>query len=152
MNIGSIKEKNPEKRISITPDTAKSFKNLGLNIFIEKGYGESLGYSDKDYKDNGAEILNNSNEVLSKSNLICKVSFPTEKEFSLIKENSHLIVSNYNPEKEKQFRVVLSYDVQKTFIVDAKNEEEAYDKAYDNWEGEDDDNWEYRDHIETEEI
>ena len=32
-------------------------------------------------------------------------------------------------EKEKQFRVVLSYDVQKTFIVDAKNEEEAYDKA-----------------------
>tara|TARA_Y100001970_G_scaffold43047_1_gene53626 strand:- start:51 stop:1136 length:1086 start_codon:yes stop_codon:yes gene_type:complete len=103
MNIGSIKEKNPEKRISITPDTAKSFKNLGLNIFIEKGYGESLGYSDKDYKDNGAEILNNSDEVLSKSNLICKVSFPTEKEFSLIKENSHLIVSNYNPEKEKQF-------------------------------------------------
>ena len=55
-------------------------------------------------------------------------------------------------EKEKQFRVVLSYDVQKTFIVDAKNEEEAYDKAYDYWEGEDDDNWEYRDHIETEEI
>ena len=103
MNIGSTKEKNPEKRISITPDTAKSFKNLGLNIFIEKGYGESLGYSDKDYKDNGAEILNKSNEVLSKSNLICKVSFPTEKEFSLIKENSHLIVSNYNPEKEKKF-------------------------------------------------
>jgi len=53
---------------------------------------------------------------------------------------------------KKQFRVVLSYDVQKTFIVNAKNEEEAYDKAYDNWEGEDDDNWEYRDHIETEEI
>ena len=53
---------------------------------------------------------------------------------------------------EKQFKVVLSYDVQKTFIVDAKNEEEAYDKAYDNWEGEDDDNWEFRDHIETEEL
>ena len=54
-------------------------------------------------------------------------------------------------EKEKQFRVVLSYDVQKTFIVDAKDEEEAYDKAYAG-EGEDDDNWEYRDHIETEEV
>ena len=54
--------------------------------------------------------------------------------------------------KEKQFKVVLSYDVQKTFIVDAKNDEEAYDKAYDNWEGETGTNWEYRDHIETEEI
>ena len=47
--------------------------------------------------------MNNSDEVLSKSNLICKVSFPTEKEFSFIKDNSHLIVSNYNPEKEKKF-------------------------------------------------
>ena len=103
MNVGSTKEQNPEKRISITPDTCKSFKNLGLNVFIEKGYGENLGYNDKDYKDNGAEILNNSDEVLSKSNLICKVNFPSEKEFILIKENSHLIISNYNPEKEKKF-------------------------------------------------
>ena len=103
MNVGSTKESSPEKRISITPDTSKSFKNLGLKVFIEKGYGESLGYSDKDYQDNGAEILNNSDEVLSKSDLICKVSFPTERELSLIKENSHLIVSNYNSEKEKKF-------------------------------------------------
>ncbi len=50
------------------------------------------------------------------------------------------------------YRIVLSYDVQKTFIVEAKNREEAYDKAYDNWEGEDNDDWEYRDHIETEEL
>ncbi len=103
MNVGSTKELSPEKRISITPETSKSFKNLGLNIFIEKGYGEGLGYTDKDFKDNGAEILNNSDEVLSKSNLICKVNFPSEKEFTLIKENSYLIVSNYNPEKEKKF-------------------------------------------------
>ena len=103
MNVGSTKEINPEKRISITPDTSKSLKNLGLSVLLEKGYGESLGYSDKDYKDNGVEILNDSGEVLSRSNLICKVNFPIEKELSIIKENSHLIVSNYNPEKEKKF-------------------------------------------------
>ena len=99
MNVGSTKEINPEKRISITPDTSKSLKNLGLSVLLEKGYGESLGYSDKDYKDNGVEILNDSGEVLSRSNLICKVNFPIEKELSIIKENSHLIVSSYNPEK-----------------------------------------------------
>ncbi len=103
MNVGSTKEINPEKRISITPDTSKSYKNLGLNVFIEKGYGESLGYSDKDYKDTGAEIFNSSDEVLAKSNLICKVNFLTEKELNLMNENSYLIVSNYNPEKEKKF-------------------------------------------------
>ena len=103
MNVGSTKEISPEKRISITPETSKNFKNLGLNVFVEKGYGEILGYTDEDYNKNGAEILNNSEEVLLKSNLICKVNFPTEKEFNLIKDNTHLIVSNFNSEKEKKF-------------------------------------------------
>ena len=31
---------------------------------------------------------------------------------------------------KKQFSVVMSYDVQKTFIVEAKDEDEAYDIAY----------------------
>ena len=103
MNVGSTKELSPEKRISITPETSKSFKNLGLKVFLEKGFGEGLGYSDKDYTDNGVEILNSSSEVLSKSDLICKVNFPDVKELDQIKENSYLIVSNYNSEKEKKF-------------------------------------------------
>ena len=54
--------------------------------------------------------------------------------------------------EDKGFKVVLSYDVQKTFYVEAENEEEAYDKAYDG-EGEvENEDWEYRDHIETEEV
>ena len=103
MNVGSTKETSPEKRISITPDTSKSFLNLGLKVLIEKGYGASLGYDDSDYKNNGAEVLNSPDEVLSKSDLICKVNFPTEKEMELFKENSNLIVSNYNPDKDKKF-------------------------------------------------
>jgi len=103
MNVGSIKEKNPEKRISITPDTSKSLKNLGLNIFLEKGYGENLGFTDQEYTDKGVQILNNAKEVLSRSNLICKVNLPHEEEFKNIKENSNLIVSNYNYEKDKNF-------------------------------------------------
>ena len=40
---------------------------------------------------------------MSKSDLICKVNFPDDEEFSQIKEKSYLIVSNFNPEKEKKF-------------------------------------------------
>ena len=40
---------------------------------------------------------------MSKSNLICKVNYPTEKDFDYIKDNSHLIISNYDPEKDKIF-------------------------------------------------
>jgi len=50
----------------------------------------------------------------------------------------------------KEYRIVLSYDVQKLFLVKAKNEEEAFSKAYENWQGDTKkDDWEYRDHIET---
>ena len=35
----------------------------------------------------------------------------------------------------KEYRIVLSYDVQKLFLVKAKNEEEAFSKAYKNWQG-----------------
>ena len=69
---------------------------------MEKGYGESLGYKDQEYVDKGAQILNDAKEVLSKSDLICKVNLPNEEDSKLIKENSHLIISNYNPEKEKK--------------------------------------------------
>ena len=66
MNVGSTKEKNPEKRISITPDTSKNLKDLGLKVFLEKGYGKDLGYSDEEYKNKGTEFLNSSDEVYSK--------------------------------------------------------------------------------------
>tara|TARA_B100001996_G_C18648277_1_gene588341 strand:- start:623 stop:1708 length:1086 start_codon:yes stop_codon:yes gene_type:complete len=101
MNLGSTKEKNPERRISITPDTSKSLKNLGLKVLLEKGYGENLGYSDKEYEEKGVKILSSAEEVFSQSNLICKVNLPSEEEFNSIKENSHLIISSYDPEKEK---------------------------------------------------
>ena len=53
---------------------------------------------------------------------------------------------------EKQFKVVLSYDVQKTFYVEADNEDEAYDKAYAGHGEVEDEDWTYIDHIETEEV
>ena len=53
----------------------------------------------------------------------------------------------------KKYKVVLSYEVQKTFIVNAKNEDEAFNNAFD-WKGEieDKDIYEYLEHIETEEV
>jgi hypothetical protein len=49
----------------------------------------------------------------------------------------------------KQFKVVLSYDVQRTIIVEANNEDDAFDKAYKGQGDLDNDNWEYIYHIET---
>ena len=52
MIVGSIKENTTlEKRISITPDSAKNIIGLGLKVCIEKGYALHLGIDDKDYED-----------------------------------------------------------------------------------------------------
>ena len=44
MNVGSTKEKNPEKRISITPDTSKSLKGLGLRYISFSIYNKTKNH------------------------------------------------------------------------------------------------------------
>ena len=51
----------------------------------------------------------------------------------------------------KEFKVVLSYDVQRTIIVEANDEDDAFDKAYKGQGDIDNDDWEYYNHIETKE-
>ena len=51
MKIGSIKEDMAyEKRVSITPESAKNLIGLGLEICIEKNYATHLGIQDKDFE------------------------------------------------------------------------------------------------------
>jgi len=61
--IASIKEDiNLEKRISVTPETAKNLISIGLSINLEKNYAVHLGIEDKDYKNYGVTFFNNSIE------------------------------------------------------------------------------------------
>ena len=100
MIVGSIKENiEVEKRVSVTPESAKSIITLGLKVYIEKGYALHLGINDEEYKNVGVEIKNSS-EVLSSSNLITKVNCPSEDEISALKENS-ILVGMLNPSKNK---------------------------------------------------
>ena len=46
MIVGSIKEDTSlDKRISITPETAKNIKNLGLEVYLEKKIRRTPWYS-----------------------------------------------------------------------------------------------------------
>ena len=101
MIVGSIKENTTlEKRISITPDSAKNIIGLGLKVCIEKGYALHLGIDDKDYEDNGVEIKASSEEVLNSRTLITKVNCPSEDEIGILKDNS-ILIGMLNPSKNK---------------------------------------------------
>ena len=101
MIVGSIKENTTlEKRISITPESAKNIIGLGLKVCVEKGYAIHLGIDDKDYKDIGVEIKPSSKEVLNSSNLITKVNCPSEDEIGILKDNT-ILIGMLNPSKNK---------------------------------------------------
>ena len=101
MIVGSTKENTElEKRVSITPESAKSIIGLGLKVCVEKDYATHLGISDDEYRNVGAEIKNSQNEVFSLCNLIMKVSCPNEDEINILRENS-ILVGMLNPSLNK---------------------------------------------------
>ena len=87
MIIGSIKEDlSLEKRVSLTPESAKNIISLGLTVCIEKDYAFHLGINDEDYVDVGVIIKNSQIDVLQSCNLLTKVNCPTDSEIEKIRE------------------------------------------------------------------
>ena len=99
MIVGSTKEDlSLEKRVALTPETAKNIIGLGLKIVIEKNYADHIGIKDKEYESAGVEIKNSSNEVLEVSNLLIKVNFPSASDLSKMKQKT-ILVGMLNPNK-----------------------------------------------------
>ena len=101
MIVGSIKEDiNLEKRVSITPETAKNIIALGLTVNLEKNYAVHLGIKDKQYEEVGVKFSDYSKEVISNSSLILKVDCPTDEETKILKEKT-ILVGIFNPSKNQ---------------------------------------------------
>ena len=106
--IGSVKEDLvTEKRISITPETVKRLIKLNFSIFLEKNYGEHLGITDQEYKNQGANLLSSAKEVLEKSEIVLKVDVPSNEEINLIKDKS-ILIGQFDPllNKEKLNKLI----------------------------------------------
>ena len=101
MIVGSIKEDlSQEKRVSITPETAKNIINLGLKVIIENNYANHIGIIDKEYEAVGVEIKNSSKEVLNNCNLLTKVNCPSDGEILNLKDKT-ILIGMFNPSKNQ---------------------------------------------------
>ena len=82
MKIGCVKEiKNNEFRVGITPDNVKSYKNAGHVVYIEKGAGEGSCFTDEEYKEAGAVLIDTAKEVWDTCEMMIKVKEPLEEEY-----------------------------------------------------------------------
>ena len=102
MIVGSTKEDvSLEKRVALTPDSAKNIIGLGLKICIEKDYATHIGIQDEEFQKVGVDIKSSSKEILSSCNLLIKVNCPLENEITNLKDKT-IIIGMLNPSLNKK--------------------------------------------------
>mgnify|MGYP000958672451 CR=1 FL=1 len=103
MIIGSISEnKDVEKRVSITPEIAKKYINIGFEINLSENYGKHLGFKEKEYNELGVKFISDDKKLVENADIIIQMSLLDEDKTSLLKSNQTFIgVLNPNANKNK---------------------------------------------------
>jgi alanine dehydrogenase len=93
MNIGIPKEvKRHEYRVSAPPGAVKALVAHGHEVYVETGAGLGSGFSDQDYKREGATVVESAAEAWAQE-LVLKVKEPVKQEYGFLRED--LILFTY---------------------------------------------------------
>jgi len=93
LNIGVCKEtaKKNETRVALTPEGAEKLRKDNLDIFVEAGAGLLSSYTDDDYKQSGATIIQSRSEVLKNCDLLMAVQAPDKTDIKQLKKEAVLV-------------------------------------------------------------
>lgn len=87
MTIGVPKEiKNNENRVGMTPAGIYELTRNNHTVYVQSDAGKGSGFSNVDYKDVGAIILDEIGQVYAMSEMIVKVKEPIEEEYEFIQK------------------------------------------------------------------
>jgi len=90
-----------ENRIALTPLSVALLINNGHEVILESNAGQAANFSDRDYNDQGAQIVYDTKAVYQ-ADIILKIAPPTLQEIELMKYNQILIstlqISTIKPE------------------------------------------------------
>ena len=90
MKIGIPKEvKDHEYRIGATPNMVKALTKLGHDVYVQRGGGEKIGFSNQEYERSGARIVGHAREVYAVE-MVIKVKEPQREEFPFLKRDQIL--------------------------------------------------------------
>lgn len=86
MIIGCPKEiKTNEYRVGITPDNVRDYLRHGHSVLIEEGAGLGSAFTDQEYLDAGAQLVD-TDMVWAKADMIIKVKEPLAPEYPRMRE------------------------------------------------------------------
>lgn len=91
MLIGVPKEiKNHEYRAGMVPGSVREVIAHGHKVVVETNAGAGIGFTDEDYIEAGATILDTPEEVFAKADMIVKVKEPLAEERKLLRKDQIL--------------------------------------------------------------
>ncbi len=84
--IGVPKEiKDNENRVAMVPSVVYQLKQAGHRVIVQRGAGVGAAYSDAEYENAGAELVETAAEVFEKAELIVKVKEPQSAEVAMLR-------------------------------------------------------------------
>jgi alanine dehydrogenase len=91
MKVGIPKEiKDHEYRVAITPSGVQAFIAQGHEVMIENNAGLGSTFTNDDYHEAGAKIVDSADEVFAHAEMILKVKEPQAEECSKLREDQLL--------------------------------------------------------------
>ena len=93
MHIGIPAEiRGGETRVAATPETIKKFTTKGLyKVLVQTGAGINASITDSAYREAGATIVDDVNQLYSQSDIVLKVKGPEPHELGMMRKNALLI-------------------------------------------------------------
>ncbi|MDI9818608.1 MULTISPECIES: Re/Si-specific NAD(P)(+) transhydrogenase subunit alpha [unclassified Legionella] len=99
MIISALNESDKDTRVAITPSAVKNYSKMGFEIHFETNAGKASGFSDTDYQQAGATVVNNRKALLKATNILVCVNEPSPKELQGLSSQA-LIIGHIDNEPE----------------------------------------------------
>lgn len=88
--VGLLKDTVADAHI-IPPHIIKTWIELDIQVYIQRNYGAEMGYTNMEYAEIGAEIIDTSENIIKICPILVKYSFPCEDDFFLMNKGKILI-------------------------------------------------------------
>jgi len=82
MRIGTVKEiRTHEYRVGLTPSCVRAYVARGHQVCVERGAGQAAGFTDDEYIDAGAQLVDSPQPVYEQVEMVVKVKEPQANEW-----------------------------------------------------------------------
>jgi len=90
-----------DRRTAMSPANIAKLVQSGVDALVEEGLGVGSGFSDDQYRQAGAMVTKNHEEIFSGSDVVLRIHKPTTKEAELLKSGS-IHISHLDPFNEQE--------------------------------------------------